>query len=897
MKDAESMRGSVRDWKTADTCWFPLYCALVLCDTDSCTIERTKGHLARTFEKTGMRGMATTVKRWARCVRVILANEDSTRVAHSPQNAGFAKKARNWAHEVRSRNLCSESCFQEIVREQGNREIPPYLLDPKHIRALSPDATRVDLERLVIPSNTGRTVPSPDGTEKIRSLEKFRTLIETEPRHVFRVRSVVERACRTGLRSVTRRDSHWSIASTASGDYTRGMGGKTQEIVDKIIGDFLVAPVTRVCPSRPTKKLKDITGTLALDPEDWEPDKRVCDVLFKSFLTTGATNAPDNRLGHIGLLWALHELRFAESCEFVGNEWAPFLWEEDTEIEMTLESACLQTRVTGVLEEGWKCRVITITSMAATIVGHVARHLMDPILWSSIQISIGLKDKVKLWSFLRHMGPNGPMHAESVDLTTATDSPTRLVVRDTLDGFTDFAVGGKSKEQTTFLRLAVQIASSDRDFIPEKGAPPCPRHHRRGIMMGEPLSGVFLNAMSLTVRSMHRVFSTNFPELDSNRPMTNGEIDAWLDINHQAVQAFLDEAPLDDHITSTQSGDDVVAFGAASVSNSIRACYRIFEMMPSETTWFSSKRYALFTEEVAIQLPDGQGWKFIDAPKPRLFADTAGDPDGQPILGKLGQITGYLRYIVEERPDSPMLDRAIALADRLIARRRSVYSRVMKHDMPVGLPRCLGGIDHPVGLKKGYVSSLREDYLDTVNRYMDLTCLELIELEYEPEETRGVDPDILKQYVLSYVKHVMENPEKCVSRQSLFDELPDGRKNFRSMNQLAKTRGLSTVYSQIGTIEKRLMFDLLLKGGKLNRTKVRPITAISRRFERTSLKLANHSIGRPRIWELGEIKKRVSDRKAETFFPDFELDLWVEGLDLPSMRVSFRRATDVGPAT
>jgi hypothetical protein len=143
----------------------------------------------------------------------------------------------------------------------------------------------------------------------------------------------------------------------------------------------------------------------------------------------------------------------------------------DRPCQVAYRSGSIRCRVSPQPEEGFKVRVITITSLAVSFIGGVARHILDYDLHSVEEINIGLLSKTKLYTTLDFIGGKlsanfdpdvskrrqslVPAHAESVDLTTATDTSPREHVADTLHGHVDVRRHGTAYQ---FLRMAVDIA-------------------------------------------------------------------------------------------------------------------------------------------------------------------------------------------------------------------------------------------------------------------------------------------------------------------------------------------------------------------------------------------------------------------------------------------------------
>lgn len=862
--------------RTANNCWFPVYCALVMAGVSDSRILEIRGTLMIVYQRSGIRGLATTIKRWGKAVRVILEDNPRTRSRNGQHQTGYAKSMKNWTAFINARGLADRASRIDMVKAQGEREIPPFLLDRTLIGALRTNPSRDLLERLVILSNLGRTQPSPDREEVVKGLRAFKRLIETPRRHNLRVRAFVQKCFSTFRGKGVTSHTHWSFTGHASLEYSRGMGGKTREVIDKVLDDFIKRPITTLVNSKPPEPLVDLTGLTVINPEDWDPTKKIGEVVYPSLVRV-RENSADARLGHIGLLWALTTLQAEGSLALESNEFRPGLFLMSQPPQYSVVWCRLMSRVEGLAEEGWKCRVITITSMAATVLGHVARHMLDPILLTDPLIRIGLRDKVKLWSLLRHL-KIPPEVADSVDLTTATDAPTREIVQDVLHGILD----GVNHPHDKFLRMAAEVACSDREFSGEMP----PTEHRRGIMMGEPLSGIFLNGMSYAVRSLARPLANEYPEL-LKADWSNQQCDDWIAANEGRIQEFLDRANPGDDRLSSQSGDDMIIFTNSGFGAVLRVCYRIFECIPSETTWYTSKRYALFTEEAALNIPDGKGWVFVDSVKPRTFVPTKSDPDTVPILGKISLLTSYLRYIVEDHgPQDRRFRDAVRLVDLMVKRDPRVWKPIHLDNLAVGLPRSLGGILHPIGLEPGYVASLNGDIQAGIWDYLAQPDLQLLRQEFLSEDSdRGVDPDLLERLVSGFFEHIELYELKTY--EDIQESLPEEERGFTyKVRQKAKSLEYVSLADSLNEIVRNCTFLAMVQGEQAKRA--RPMRQVRNRAEAMRLRGGRTLPSREQVqWNSTDISKFLQSKRNNLFIPRTSLKEFFEGMDMPSLMVTF----------
>lgn len=885
--------------------------------------------MEKTFLTSGEKGMATTIKRWSKATRVILADEERTRATAPPTtNCGYAKTARHWAYRMKTELSLKPEEIANIKQAQGKREIPPPLMTKSLVKALGSNPTKKLLEALIPISNLARTQPPPGEPEVQETLKGFkRTIEEPERFPEIRVREFVSRTAREVFQAKrnqwSRDHSHWSVTNHACAESTRDMGGKRDEAKEAIIREFSGQPLwTLTNGEKPTAPLVDIFGRTVITPEDWGERGLgfIGELAYKEEFGHGDYPTPDQRLGHIGVLWAIKHLSSTGSAEITSNTWKyPGLWEKGVEIHYTLrpEGTTLRCRINPLQEEGWKVRVITMTELAASILGHVARHLIDPVLWSDPLLQVGLKVKVKLWTFVhRNMKPwiNGAQvdllelndTAVSVDLTTATDVPPRNKVRDTIEGLLD----GIDHPHDKFLRFATGLACSGRSFYMDRPIQGnvnsyVPNQHNRGIMMGEPLSGIFLNTMSLTVRAMIGTILKRFGTR-LNPDWKNPDLDQFIRNNTQEIQQMLEMDQPVPHQTSTQSGDDQVIFtNNPLVDIACRMAYRIFELEPSENTWYCSKRYALFTEEAALRTEDDPVWTYVDAPKPRVFADTQGNPDRIPLLSKMSLLRNYLRYRVEDHGFSDTItQRCLGLANLLLKRDTMVSDFCRRKRIPLGLPRSLGGIDHPEGLNPDYAKLLEkpiQKYLEGLYS-ADSTSLEgleefLQEFDDEVDAERGVDPEAIKEKQREYISLIRDHhSHRIVTGDSIRNELKGPRQQrvpAWQVSKEAKARQLATLESELKDIRSKFLYKILLsEDSKVQkRSRKSNLYGIEKKLETLKSKFESRpDPDQNALPTLGQLAKRIADRAQDFWVPSEIKRLWMEGMTLPSMDVRFLRS-------
>jgi len=685
-------------------------------------ISEMETTLRRVHQSSGLRGLATTIKRWSNVTRSILAGEyiDST-------NVGFAKASRNCVSKLRHEGA-NETEISDIVRNPRLKcGIPPFLLFREFYPVLFTRHTLESVKRAGPFANIGRTAPDGDCSVKNESLSKFKNTVTKIWENIFSFFWIGYAFAAIATMCMSFGRSRVQFSSHSSRDYTRSMGGKRSEIIDKIVNDFVHKPLKEIVPEEPTGMLYDITGQIFLDPKDWDPDVLLHEVCYP-FIREPDDLMAWSTFGHIILLWSVLDALSMDSLKTLSENMVyPGLGYITPSIRF---EGYVRTSVKAIPEEGWKARVITITPLCVAIIGIVLRHLFDQMIYDDPLTRVGITSTVKLYDTMRKMnfGRIGGLSdcapslrfacVESVDLTTATDSPDRRVVSSLFEGIYLYLShrGGSPLE---FIRMGLDISLCSRQFEFEDGSfiPHC--LHRCGIMMGEGISGTFLNVMSCVLRCISERFARDFEERYYGT--TTADADSFISDTREDIQTFLDEAggQMSYNPHSSQSGDDVVIFdnmGKGNLSKFLIVLYRIMSFIPSASTFYSSEYFGTFTEEMCVSTHDSNGWTFVDCLKPRLFRPIS-DSGIAGILSHIRQISSTLRY---KKTDFDLVDRVCSAVDQMIESVPELRDRLGRYGLPVGLPDWMGGIDHPCQHEPGHFATL-SDQIKGMLRYLE-TC-------------------------------------------------------------------------------------------------------------------------------------------------------------------------------
>jgi len=750
-----------------------------------------------------------------------------------------------------------------------------------------------------------RTLPEPGKDAILDSLAAFKATVERESPYSFDWTNVSRKIVGSFPNHERKPGTWWSISGHSSRTYTQLLGGKTGETREVIL-EFFKCPVSHLFPTCPEKDVYDITGNLVLRVEDWDPEIALWQILYPK-IVEDPEGSLDERLGLMGLLWSIWHLKMTGQITIEIEE--EFL---DTctsykpnGFKVTFLHGAILTRISPQPEEGWKVRVITITDLSAAIIGMAARHILDPVIWSVPSIRIGLLNRVKLFDVMESIGGQKsavwdrdrtklmfspiPDHAESVDLTTATDTPFRQQIRQVLTGMLD----GLNHPFDNFLRFAVDIATCDRLFQLERGYPDetfLPRSHNSGIMMGEGLSGIYLNMNSVIVRSLAGPLMRTFGPRVPGMVMTNDETDRWIRKHEEELIAFLQSASPFAQPYGSNSGDDVIQFSTESQSNAFRILYRMSGCVPSSTTWYSSTQFAIFCEEMAFRTYDSKGWKFADLIKLRAFQSNVSDKDGKVLISKIRLISSYMRYFSKDDPRIPI---CITIVNKLISKDKAWNRVIQRLNPPLGFPQFLGGIDHPIQYDPSYVLSLDLRCLSILKGMEEIDPLEAFSLCWmdSEESLNERDSEFIKQLLsdVSEIPILSQFEESVAAGFNISTCLPinEGERWWAYQQRVDKFKKDHSLISLFDTVKKfsdsiRLKYELEgtkeeVKAKKAYRIIANRFVALVKRFPPKLDDFSSVS-----VWK---IRERAFEKARMTVYPEEFLKTYTNLYLLPTMSI------------
>jgi len=254
-----------------------------------------------------------------------------------------------------------------------------------------------------------------------------------------------------------------------------------------------------------------------------------------------------------------------------------------------------------------------------------------------------------------------------------------------------------------------------------------------------------------------------------------------------------------------------------------------------------------------------------------------------------------VRYIVEEKGNShPIFTRTVYLADQLIKRDERLIRFLQKENIAPGLPRGLGGISHPVGMKNGYISTLTQEFQDICFGMLHEDPLEVLRSEFLSEDPeRGVDPQMMEAMLDSFFKFVstLEITDRSTVEASA--ELAPGRRfpDFRSIRKSADNLGVMPLSECLGSLKRKLTFYLSLTG-KVQVRPSRPLGSIRRANDRLKLSYCGKDNSLPLTNDEAQISlvglnKALASKRASLYIPRVEFDNYMSLFDFPSMQIKF----------
>jgi hypothetical protein len=246
-------------------------------------------------------------------------------------------------------------------------------------------------------------------------------------------------------------------------------------------------------------------------------------------------------------------------------------------------------------------------------------------------------------------------------------------------------------------------------------------------MMGEGMSGVYLNVMSGIVRTFVDQLAAEF---DWYVGESVQDADVFIAQHHDLIQEFLDDRRSTSFdARSSQSGDDVVDFNDFAPGVLRRyfiLFYRILGLIPSESTLYSSDSFGTFTEESCYRDNTTLGWVFLDCLKPRLFSPESSD-GLQSVLSRIRQITSNLRY---QSDDQDLVHRVSYCVDLMISSNPVIFDRIRRYELVPSFPEFMGGLDHPSSLEDDIQFDIPDVDRSTVVYLKTCSDDELFDIKY-----------------------------------------------------------------------------------------------------------------------------------------------------------------------
>jgi len=820
-KDKDMSGSSSSDEKSRDASLFAVRATIVVTGGSEEFASEITDILRKVFLTSGIRGFSLIIKGWSKAIRSLMSLE-----SFDTSNVGYCKNSCNSRHALRRAGCTEEECDIIAERYSGICGIPPILLNSHYVKVLLPDCQLSEYRKALPFANIGRCAPTADAETCRRSIQDFLEVTGSLWDWNFDFSVIAAQYAELCCTESAPVYSRWEASSKSSFDYSREAGGKLGEVIDLVVNDFMYKTIDEIVPYRPLDDLYDIFGNVALKCDDWRQGAPITEVLY-SDLSSG--EFMDGRFGLFGVLWAMSDLIDRYPGEFIVDTEFGILGYEPPSPQF---QGTVECRICSVEEMGWKARVITITPLSVGLVQVVLRHCLDPFIRSDPNVKIGLLSKVKLYDLMVRLNGgdrNGVTNnsgsfyfktVESVDLTTATDSPFRKSIHGLLESFVRIVLPLRMKN---FYDMVLDIALSEREFV----GIDIPDHwcHNCGIMMGEAMSGVYLNVMSGIVRASISNFRLSFLDF---RGTSVDNCDEFIRINQNRIQEWLDTYVLATfNLSSSQSGDDVVIFNElpqGECQRFLKLLYRVFGLRPSESTFYSSEHMGTFTEEFCIKNASTNGWTFVDIIKPRLFLPGELRDDLESVVSRIRQITGMLKY---QSNDLDFVHRVASIVDEMILMNPVIKDRCKKYGIVENLPSFLGGLDHPAQYDNSWFLDYAPEDLDYIVRLSTCTDLEFLDVKYSWafEDVTNTDeiPLIREVMVRIYnfftgleegdpsmgIEPLLVYPEDSLIDKSQYSGFAAKQ---RALNSIKSSQGLHTLDEIISGVVSSLRFKLLLYG-------------------------------------------------------------------------------------
>jgi hypothetical protein len=384
--------------------------------------------------------------------------------------------------------------------------------------------------------------------------------------------------------------------------------------------------------------------------------------------------------------------------------------------------------------------------------------------------------------------------------------------------------------------------------------------------------------MSKGVRYLAPTLRNHFPGVT---PQTN-VLDFVRD-NRCRLQDILDHAPTIFHIHSTQSGDDVVSFNNEPLDVYLKIAYTIFGQCPSENTWYISKTFAIFCEEIALQTPE-HPWEFIEQPKPRTFSWSWSKVDSNIALSKISLLATHVQWM----KDCPVKSRSLSVIDHLIRNDLKLFNFIRDERVSLGVPNFLGGIGHP-----GH-SEYSESDKKIIYGLSQLTPGEVFSFLYSQQDRDGIPlDDVLRPHLDAMWRighdHIVDLGSVLPRIQGTPIEV-----EISTRDQYKRDQRLVSMFDALESISRGFRSLEALKGVASKVTN--PLKTIARRRDRLLSMFRNIEVPDTFLFAAragNRVKDNCSRYMHSHVFPKEYLDTYLEGLELPLMSVRFR-STHVG---
>jgi len=240
------------------------------------------------------------------------------------------------------------------------------------------------------------------------------------------------------------------------------------------------------------------------------------------------------------------------------------------------------------------------------------------------------------------------------------------------------------------------------------------------------------------------------------------------------------------------------------------------------------------------------------------------------------------------------INKVISFSNKLLMTRYDWQRFITKLNAPIGLPKFLGGIDHPIGLQDGYLESLSIEDKRIIKGVSELdfeSSLEFLSQINDDEETATEQTDILTRQLNSMIADYLRSHEFDGEHKFLIsEEVPQIPGEWWSAtevrkNEYRKANSLISVYDAHSKITSKLSLSDAIMSRK--RKKVTAVASTKRRLYRLRERFQDVEIDQTSNFDISiwNIRQSTVNRAKDLSIPIEVYQVWAQTFALPSTYV------------